>query len=133
MKNLKSFCFVSLSAIVISNPVYASDIEHLDKGQSAPFEGMLFTIDKAKDVRAKLLERDTYEQLNKSLENSNNSLNNILKIKDEQINIVTERNNDLSSSLQSAQSMSTLEKLGWFVLGVGAAIFTFHVVRQTTQ
>jgi hypothetical protein len=112
--------------LTISNSSYSQDFVHLQKDDKAPYEGLLFSIEKSKELRIKLLERDYYESANKSL-------TKIVETKDLQMNMLTERNNDLAKNLSSERTFTTLERMFWFTLGVVGTIGAALAVKRIAQ
>lgn len=119
--------------ILLGNVCYADDVTYLDKNQPAPYEGYLFTTDKAKDTRIKLIERSTFEGINQSLVKTNTLLQTNSDLKDQQIKIVMDRNDDLSKSLKDAESTSNWERIIYFGLGVLATSAAFYGAKKISQ
>lgn len=121
------------SISLISNICYADDITYIEKDKPAPYEGYIFTIDKTKDTRIKLLERDTFQGLNVSLTTTNTFLQQNSDFKDKQIKLVQDRNDQLSQALKDSQSSSNLEKILWFSLGVVGTGLAVWGVKEITR
>lgn len=119
---------------LLGNICYADDgVIHLNQNDKAPYNGYFFTEDKAKDTRIKLLERTTFEGLNESLTKTNTFLQQNTDDKDKQIKILSDRNDQLSTTIQKDQSQSNLEHILWFmggVLATGLAIKLGHDIYK---
>lgn len=115
---------------LISNLCYANDVIYLEKDKPAPYDGFLFTPDKTKDTRIKLLERSTFEGLNDSLSKTNTLLEANVKSKDQQLTLVMDRNNQLAETIRSQQSMNNWEKAAYFVAGV---LITYFAVKEAHE
>jgi hypothetical protein len=130
---MKQNFVVLLIISILSNICLADDIIFLEKDKPAPHEGYLFTPEKTKETRIKLLERNTFEGLNLSLTNTNTFLQKNIYLKDYQIQIVTDRNTELSKTIIDQRSASDLQKVLWFGLGVlatGAALYGIKKISQ---
>lgn len=128
-KNLLIFLIVNL----ITNISYAEDVIRLEKDKPAPFTGYLFTDEKTKDTRIKLLERDTLQELNQSLEKTNTLHKQNSTLKDEQIKIITEQNTNLAKTLREERSTSNWERLLWFSLGVVGTGLAVRGIQEITK
>lgn len=123
MKKITSFV---LSLSLLGNLCYADDIIHLNQGDKAPNSGFLFSEDKTRDTRIKLLERNTFEGLNESLTKTNTFLQQNSEKKDEQFKLVMDRNIQLSAVVRDQQSLNNWEKAGYFVAGV---LLTYFAIK----
>jgi hypothetical protein len=101
--------------LLISNVCYATDSVYLNAKDSAPFAGYLLPEEEVKTLRDNTLELDMYKTTS--------------DLKDQQITLLTNQNNNLSKTLESTSNLSTWEKVGYFAAGilltslaVGAAI-----------
>jgi len=118
---------------LIGNLCYAEDVIRLEKDKPAPFTGYLFTDEKTKDTRIKLLERDFYKETSESFEKSNTYLQKNLSLKDEQIKLITEQNTNLAKTLREERSMTGWERIGWFSLGIVATGFALRGLQEITR
>jgi hypothetical protein len=116
--------------LIISSVVNADEPTYLGKGQSAPFNGILFTIEQSQDLRTKVLERDAFEKLNNSLEKSLGISEHNYQIESEKNQILDKRNDDLAKSLREARSTSDLEKVLYTGLGAAVIIFGAFIVKS---
>lgn len=130
MKNLSILLLIN---ILLSNICYADDVIFLEKNKPVPYDGYLFTPEKTKDTRIKLLERNTFEGLNESLTKTNTFLQENSSLKDQQIKIVMDRNDQLSKSLMEAKSTSNLERILYFALGIIVAGGAVYGAKKITQ
>lgn len=96
----------------------ANQSVELDKGQPAPYPGVLLDKEKSKEIRDELIEKDglvkTNESLNKSIQlyRSNEDLQN------QKSDILLKQNIELTKTLNDTRSVSGWEKVGFFILGV---------------
>lgn len=132
-KSVQTIFSIFLIVSLTSNFCYAEDVIRLEKDKPAPFTGFLFTDEKAKEVRIKLLERDFYKETSESFEKSNSFLKQNSTLKDEQIKIIMERNDNLAKALRDERSMNTWERIGWFTLGVVATGAALYGLKQVTK
>jgi hypothetical protein len=108
-----------ISILLVSNISYATDSVYLNLKDPAPFAGYLLPEEEVKTLRDNTLERDMYKTTN--------------DLKDQQIKLLSDQNNNLSKTLESTSSLSTWEKVGYFAAGVlltGLAISAAHTIYQ---
>ena len=121
---------IALSACA-SNPslysnAYADETSVLKAGQPAPFDGLLFTEEKAEQLRKDVIAKKTLEDLNLSLNQSLEREKANYNLSESKSNALIEQNIKLSKSLQEERSMTSLERIFWFGLGsvlTGAAAY----------
>lgn len=124
---------IFLIAIVIHNQVFAEDVKYLNQGETAPYNGFLFTVKRSEELRKMELDLDKYKYLNESLNKSLTYQNDIAAKKDEQIKLYEDRNDVLSKRLQEERSMTSLERFGWFALGVISVGLATYGINQATK
>lgn len=108
--------------VILSNNAFASDV--INKGQPAPYSGLLFNQDEAKKLQVISLEHDSYkEQL--TLQQSNIDL---LTTKS---TLLTTDNNTMSKELYDERQTNNLTKILWFGLGVVLTGVTAYGVQKT--
>lgn len=129
MKYINVFVILSL----IGNLCYAEDVTFLNQGDKAPYTGYLFTESKTKEVRIQLLERDSYKALNDSYEKTNVWLKQNIDLKDQQITIVSQRNDDLAKALREEKTANNWERIFYFAIGVLATSAAVYGVKKITQ
>lgn len=112
---------------------YADESVVLQKNQSAPFAGILFTQEKSQDLKNKLIERDVLLQLNDSLRNSLNFQQDIINQTQSQKKLLLDQNDQLANSLYKERTMSNVEKAAYFVLGIIAVGVSAYGYRQINK
>jgi hypothetical protein len=128
LKNLLVTLLVSL--MVINNVAMADDAIVLNKGQSAPYTGLLLTEEKANSVYNDL---NKYKLLNESLERTVTLYEQNEKLQDKRVNILLEQNDKLAINLQQARTTNNWEKVLWFGLGflsVGLGIYGVKTITK---
>jgi hypothetical protein len=90
--------------ILISLNSFAQDSVYLYTKDAAPFAGYLIPEDTVKQLRVDSLERDMYKTTN--------------DLKDQQIALLGAQNTSLSTTLKDTSTLSTYEKIGFFVAGI---------------
>ena len=124
MLSLKSRILILLAALLLTGltNVEANDVVFIEKNQPAPFSGILFSEQEAKQIRRDLLEADkTILQLQSSNSKSETLLQ-IIELKTEEIELYRAQNNRLIKSEQTSETMRYV----WFGLGVlatGMAVY----------
>ena len=116
MKNCLSFLMILLTL----NVTMADSATPLEKGQPAPYSGVLLTNDKANEVRIKLIEKGYIEKENTSLKRSLELSDLALKSSEEKSQLFIEQNDKLAKNLNSERQVGTVTKVLYFVLGAGA-------------
>lgn len=100
----------------------AEDVTFIEKGKTAPFSGVLFPEETAKQLRSELLEADKSKlRLESELSKSKN-LSSIIELKDTEIESYRTQNQRLLRVKESDETMKYI----WFGLGVlvtGAAVY----------
>jgi hypothetical protein len=100
----------------------AEDSVFLDKGKAAPFSGILFTEEKAKQLRVDLLDGDKYKIQLETEKNRTERLLTIQHLKDEEIELYRKQNERLLKVNDRSDTMNYI----WFGLGVlatGLAVY----------
>lgn len=127
---LQAILLISLTSVSNS---FAQDVVELKKDDKAPFTGLLFTEAKAKDIKFRLDERDSFKLMYESSNRSLDLMNSNLKLKDEQLNITIDQNNKLALQLRERNDFNSLERFAWFALGVVATGFAVYGLNQATR
>jgi hypothetical protein len=105
-----------------SNGFCQGDPVFLDKGEQAPFSGLLFSEGKAQGIRNELLESDKTKLLLETERNRTDRLGQIIKLKDEEIELYNKQNQRLLKSNERSDTMQYI----WFGLGIlatGMAVY----------
>lgn len=116
------------SLIVTSNS-YCNDIVEVVKDQEAPISGILFSPEKANEVRKELIIKD-------ELEKTNSSLNRSLHLKDLNIKLMEDELDNLQTQnnrLIKASEVTKWEKAMWIgigVLGTSLALYTANRIYK---
>lgn len=94
----------------------------LEKGQSAPFTGILFTERKAGEIRNDLLELDKQRLLLETEKHRSERLGQIINLKDEEIELYNKQNQRLMKSNDRSDTLNYV----WFGLGILATGFAVY-------
>lgn len=108
-------CLSFLIVNLITTSSFAQDATYLNTGDKATFSGYLVPESTVKQLRNDSLERDLYKTES--------------DLKGNQITLLSNQNDNLAKTLQSTTSLSTWEKIGYFLGGVlvtGLAIKGAH-------
>jgi|688.fasta_scaffold00313_51 hypothetical protein len=130
---LKKPIIVLAITLIFSTNIRAEEVIVLNKGDIAPFAGILMDNNKANDVRLKLTELDFQKSLNSSYEKS------IKLYKDNEIyyvektNTLLSQNKDLINTMRASESLNKWENMAWFGLGIIVTIAGGLLVRQAAR
>jgi hypothetical protein len=113
---------VLILSSIFSKSVKAEDVISLEKDQKAPFSGVLFSPEKANEVKRKILERDLYKELSESQDRTISLYKSNSELADKKLDLLTTQNDKLAVALKDAQGMNTLERVALFALGVLATV-----------
>lgn len=117
---MKSLMVVTL--LIGSTAANSQDSQYLEKSQPAPYTGILFTESKAQSIRNELLEGDKNKLLLETEKHRTARLGEIVKLKDEEIELYNKQNQRLLKVNDRSDTMQYI----WFGLGVivtGAAVY----------
>jgi hypothetical protein len=131
MTNLKNLLMILLvSSMIVNSVVIADDAVVLNKGQPAPYTGLLLTEEKANSVYNDL---NKYKLLNESLQRTVFLYEQNEKLQEKRVNVLLEQNDKLAINLQQARTVSNWEKVLWFGLGflsVGLGIYGVQAITK---
>lgn len=108
-----------IGSVDVSN---AQDAQYIDKGQPAPYSGILFTEKKAQDIRSELLEGDKTKLLLETEKHRSQRFLQVIELKDEEIELYNKQNQRLMKVNDRSDTMNIM----WFGLGVlatGLAVY----------
>jgi hypothetical protein len=109
--------------LIFSTTIKANtDVVFINKDSPAPFDGILFTESKAKELRADILESEKTKILLQSQRNKSDTLHQIIELKETEIELYRKENKRLLVN----QNMSSTLNYVWFGLGVlatGIAVY----------
>jgi hypothetical protein len=102
-----------------------NDVTFIEKNQKAPYSGLLFTEEKASELRRDVLEGDKARlRLEGELFKSESFLR-VIKLKDEEIDLYHKQN----QRLERAASTSSTMQYVWFGLGILATSVAVYGAR----
>lgn len=130
LKTLKVFLMVGT---ILTTNVHAEDVVILQKDSPAPFTGLLFTQQKANELKNGLVERDGLLKINESLNKSLTLQDNIIQKKDEGITTLLDQNDRLAKSLYNERTVSDWTRAGYFILGVIITGAAFYGAQRITN
>ena len=119
-----------VSSMIVNNLAHADEAIVINKGQAAPFTGLLLTEEKANTVYNDL---NKYKLLNESLEKTVVLYKQNEDLYDKKITVLLEQNDKLAENLQQARSTSNWEKVLWFTLGFFSVGLGIYGVKTITK
>ncbi len=135
MKRLKIFsiCLIVLSNLATCKNAYADDAVSLEKGEKAPFSGILLPLDKAREIAVIKETADTNVKIIQSYKISLDLQKDIIERQDNKVKILLDQNDNLAKNLASARQVSDIERIVWVSLGIGAAVLAGHAISQASK
>jgi hypothetical protein len=123
-----------LAILLICSTVLAeTDPFFANKGYTLVQDSWIFSPEKAKNVRDKLIDGDTYQKLNESLSKSIELYKSNDQLQQNKINLLLEQNNKLAVRLHDSQSLNNWERFGLFLLGIAATVGAGIAIRQASK
>ena len=119
----KLILMVTLVSLINANADQAVD---LNKGEPAPFNGVLLDKEKSNKIKNELIEKDALAEKNNSLNRSIDLYRKNESIMNEQNDLLLNKNLELTRTLNDARETSSTTKILYFLGGVilsGAAVY----------
>lgn len=123
--------FLVPSLLLAETPL--TDPYKATKGYLLPQDSWVFSEDKAKEIRDKLIDLDFANRKVKDLELLNSTKDSIFKLQEDKVNIVQAQNDKLSEALVEERSKSQWSYVLWFGMGVAATVLTAFAVSRATR
>lgn len=132
---IKKVCKIVLIAQILSLPIYADDTDPFfaQHGYVLLKDSWVFSPEKAKEVRNKLIDLQTAQKQNESYKTSLQLQQDMLDLQDKKTKLYSDQNDKLAQSLQSERSMSNFERLVIFGLGIAATVFAGFAIKKAGQ
>jgi hypothetical protein len=119
--------------LIFSTSVKAEDVISLNKGDKAPFTGILMDNAKANNIRLQLVEADFNKALNTSYERSIQLYKQNEKMQEDKTTALLKQNEILLQRIRSDESMSTLKSIGWMTLGILVTVAGGLIVQKAAH
>lgn len=110
-----------------------AQVKYIDKDTPAPYNGYLFTVEKTKEVRKDLIEKDRLTEFNKVLQENIKIQETVISNQKVQVTELLSQNEKLVKEVDANASTSTFSKVLWFGLGVAASGFAVYGAAQLTK
>lgn len=123
MKKLLSFL------MIVTLSVNAESI-NLNVGDLAPFKGVLTDYETSRKVMDDLNRLDVVESINTSLNNSIEMYKEVLSNNEQQHKLLRDSNNRLRDRIEKSESVTSLERVLWFSLGVLGTGFAIKAAKE---
>jgi hypothetical protein len=114
--------YITIFSFLLCQTSSADDPYFAQKNHVLPQDSWVFSPDKTKEVRNKLIDGETYFKLNESLSKSIELYKNNEEIQQNKVNLLLEQNDKLAQRLASSQSLNNWERFGLFFLGIAATV-----------
>lgn len=108
--------------LVTSLTSRAQDAISIQKGQPAPYSGVLFGEDRANTIRAELVEKDILSVQLSAAEERHVLSEQIIKLKDFEIELFRKQNQRLVKASETTEAMKIIY-FGLGILATGAAVY----------
>jgi hypothetical protein len=129
LKLSKNWLIFLIIVSLISHISFAKDAIPINKGDQAPFNGILLSTKKAEQVRIELIEKDQFAIFNKALLEVNDDQAKIIKNQRTQVRLLSEQNNKLMNQIERTK----WERHLWFGLGVLATGLSIYGAKQLVK
>lgn len=130
----KSIIYLILLTYSISRFAIAETDPHFEnKGYTLTQDSWVFSPDKAKSVRDRLIDLETTSKINESLNKSLELYKSNEQLQQNKINLLLEQNDKLAVRLNDSQSLNNWEKFGLFVLGIVATVGAGFAIKKAGQ
>ena len=110
--------YLLIISMISSQPVFADNSINLNKGDSAPYSGVLLDKEKADKIRDELIDKDALVKINESLNKSVIIYRSNEDILNGQKNMLVNQNIELTKVLNDTRETSSWVRVGYFVLGI---------------
>lgn len=118
-------------SLILSRLVVAETDPHYEaKGYVLTQDSWVFSPEKAKDVRNRLIDLDVTVKINESLNRSLDLYKANEQINQNKINLLIEQNDKLAKNLNDSRTLNNWERFGLFALGIGATVFAGWAIGQ---
>lgn len=121
---------ISLISLLISNIALSDDPTLLNKDQAAPYQGLLFSIQKANELKNTAIERDNLLKINESLNKSLSLQDDIINRQNQKVDILLNQNDKLAKSLGDERTIGSWERYGYVLLGVIMTVGAGFAINQ---
>lgn len=124
---------VSLSFSFPAAAAEKQQVYYLIKNDIAPYDGILFPMKDALEIRKSLIEVEALKAVNESYEKSIQLYKKNEQLTDQKYNTLIDQNERLSTALVESRRSNDLQKILWFGLGVLATGFAVYGAKKITQ
>lgn len=133
MKALKIFLIIVSFFLFQTKAFGQGETFLIEKGQPAPFSGVLLPNKKGNEIRKQLIQGDGYRLINESLEKTITLYKENEQIQSKKLVLLVDQNNLLNNEVTALRKSNDLEKILWFSLGVLATGFALYGAKKATQ
>lgn len=105
----------------------------LKQGDTAPFDGLLFTEQKAEAIRIELLDKDACFKDKDSLNKEIDLYKTNISFKDQQVDMLLKQNQVLIQTNNTQEAKDEIKKYVYFGSGVLLTILSIYAAKKTSQ
>lgn len=122
----KSLYLAMTLTLTLPSSILADDPAFQHKGYKLTDDAWIFSPNKAKEVRDKLIDLDTETKTNDSLMKSLSLQKDMSDLQEKKLQTLAQQNDRLTQTVSDNRAMSDWHKIMWFTLGVvvtGLAVY----------
>lgn len=129
---MKTICKLILAAQLLSLPTYADDTDPFlaSKGYTLTKDSWVFSPDKAKQVRDKLIDLETSQKQNESYKISLQLQQDMLDIQEKKVKLYSEQNDSLAKNLEAERTVNNWQRLLYVGLGAAAVVLGGMAIQR---
>lgn len=121
---------VILTVLGKSNTGFAQDVIKLEKGEPAPYRGILFDEEQANTLYNEI---ETSHQKVTSLEKINLLYKDNEELYEKKLNILLTQNVNLTNALSNSEKNKEVSKIIWFAAGVSAVVLGAYATQAVSK
>lgn len=124
-----------LLSFILTLPIYGEDSDpyFANRGHLLPKDSWVFSSEKAKDVRDRLIDLDVARKSIESYKTSLDLEKGMQEIQDKKIKLLVDQNDNLAKNLTAERSLSSWEKALYFFGGIAATVLAGWAIKKAGE